>query len=638
MTARNQEFLSTLPGWNDEWLTSMDKAVLRFLYQLDPEIDQDILLLAGLLNQQLQANQVYLDLDKLHDCLYLGVDNTVHFQAVRQYILSLQTEQIRSKLLASCLVGTQEGAEPLVYAPKQNRLYWRRYWRCQQRIERAIAQRSQVRLNSLPLQAIEYIDRLFPRDSEIDWQKIACVLALRSYFSIITGGPGTGKTTTLSKLLAVLIKLHQLDNDHSPSLRILLAAPTGKAAARVSQSINQALTRIQLPADILAQMPKQALTLHRLLGVNRSRVYAYNRHQTLAADVVIIDEASMIDLEMMAALLEALSPRTRLILLGDKDQLASVEAGAVLGNLCEGVENTCYDPDTLAWIKDYSGFVLPSSETEHSNPCHAQTVMLRHSHRFGPDSGIGQLARAVNSGLTHLARQLLCEASYRDIRVMPAQMTLGIDSIKSAVCASAQLDCLEPVPKGYGHFQAMIRKRPVSNQSGVIDDWALQVLQAFDGFRVLTALRQGEWGVEGLNKTIESWLTGGTSHSEWFVGRPVMVTRNDYDLGLMNGDIGITLKDSQENIRVAFINEQGRVRWVSPLRLAAVDTAYAMTVHKSQGSEFEHVLLVLPAQDNRLLSRELVYTAITRAKSCFSLFEPVPAVFEMAVARKGTGR
>lgn len=638
MTAHKQDHLQSLAWWNDACLSNLDKAVLRFLYQLDQQIDQDILLLAALLNQQLHLNQIYLALDRLHDFGYLGIDGSDQIGLFQTAVMALRTEQLKHKLLASCLVGTQEGAQPLVYDSQLQRVYWRRYWRCQQLMERAIHQRIQVKKASLPVEVTHYIEHLFPGQNDIDWQKIACVLALRSHFSIITGGPGTGKTTTLSKLLAVLIKLIQLENDQPQALRILLAAPTGKAAARVSQSISQALTRLLLPEDILVQMPKQAQTLHRLLGLGRSRVSTYNSQRTLAADVVIIDEASMIDLEMMAAVLDALSPKTRLILLGDKDQLASVEAGAVLGSLCEGVENTGYDATTLAWIKNYSGYDLATADFDHSNPCHAQTVMLRHSHRFGSDSGIGQLARAVNSSDSQLARQLLLENLYSDIAVIQVDASLGLESIKATVCAGNQIDQTKNFPKGYACFQTMIKKRPSSNQPDLIDDWALQVLQAFDGFRVLSALRQGQYGVEGLNKTIESWITGRKQNPEWYPGRPVMVNRNDYDLGLMNGDIGICLKDSQNTMRVAFTNEQGGVRWISALRLSAVETAYAMTVHKSQGSEFEHVLLVLPAQDNRLLSRELVYTAITRAKSRFSLFEPVAAVFEMAVARSGAGR
>jgi exodeoxyribonuclease V alpha subunit len=446
---------------------------------------------------------------------------------------------------------------------------------------------------------------------------------LRARFAIITGGPGTGKTTTLTKLLSLLIEL--AEQEQQRKLTILLAAPTGKAAARVSESIAKALENLPVPEHIKQQIPKQATTLHRLLGSRPdSRGFKHDQHHPLLADIVIVDEASMIDLEMMAALLDALPDSTQLILLGDKDQLASVEAGSVMGDLCQGAEWAAYDADTLDWITNYAQQALPVTQNMGS-AINQQTVMLRYSHRFGSESGIGQLARAVNAGEAANAERILSAAqSYPDLQRIGLS-SLADSRLKQLISASGG-------NPGYGDYVKLLQQPPI--EPCAYDQWALAVLLAFDRFQVLSALRGGDWGVEGLNQRIEHWLFPDKKPGVWYAGRPVMITRNDYNLGLMNGDIGMTLTDPDHKLRVAFPGEAGNIRWVSPLRLPDVETAFAMTVHKSQGSEFQHVALVLPEVRSPVLTRELIYTGITRAREYFSLLETRPTVLAQAIENR----
>ena len=616
------------------WLSRLDSAFVHFLHDQEHNASDKLLWAGALLSHQLGRGEVYLDLDKL--CANPGLtlalpseDTGQNADAESDSPLSrFKTSTLADwtdVLSQSRLVATGAGNTPLVL--QGQRLYLRRYWQYQQILDQQISLRLQAVRNQLPASLQATLEALFSHSlGQTDWQKIACVLAFRARFAIITGGPGTGKTTTLTKLLSLLIQLAADENSHK--LTILLAAPTGKAAARVSESIAKALAQLPMPEAIKQQIPKKASTLHRLLGSRPdSRRYQHHRHNPLLADIVIVDEASMIDLEMMASLLDALPATTQLILLGDKDQLASVEAGSVMGDLCLGAELAAYDPDSRDWIARYAGSNLPPSAA--GSAINQQTVMLRYSHRFGEHSGIGQLARAVNSGDARRADSILSNtATYPDLqRIL---LSNASDARLKHLISSKAADA-----PGYGHYlQVMHQQRPIVSEA--YDAWAKQVLQAFDRFQVLCALRRGDWGVEGLNQTIEHWLFPGKKPGLWYPGRPVMITRNDYNLGLMNGDIGIAMQDSSGKLRVAFPddadNSQSNIRWVSPMRLPDVETAFAMTVHKSQGSEFEHVAMILPELRSPVLSRELIYTGITRAKEKFTLLESRAGVFAQAVA------
>ena len=627
------------------WLNHLDRAFVRFLLDQEPDASHLVLWAGALVSHQLGLGEVYLDIEKLcrQPDVTLAIPRDENSQPEASESLtelsSLKANKLehwQKELAGSSLVGLGQGNTPLVLAG--NRLYLRRYWQYQQTLNTAIQQRLQLIRAELPDDLRKQITILFSTKSpeQPDWQKIACVLALRARFTLITGGPGTGKTTTLTKLLALLIELANSESNNNRKLKILLAAPTGKAAARVSESISNALNKLDIANDIKQQIPNKASTLHRLLGSRRdSRLYVHHRNNPLVADIVIVDEASMIDLEIMAALMDALPESTNLILLGDKDQLASVEAGSIMGDLCRGAENAGYDKQTRAWIKQNTGEGL-SNPNIVGSAINQQTVMLRYSHRFGEHSGIGQLAKAVNAGDVDSAQAILNNpAKYHGIRRLRLQNPSD-ENLKQLVSTTiGKPQDGNPLNRhGYGHYLNAIRQQRPSDNSQY-NLWAKQVLEAFDTFRILSALRLGSWGIESLNRHIEEWLFAHQYPSLWYEGRPVMITRNDYNLGLMNGDIGITLSDSYGKLRVAFASNDAedltKVIWVSPMRLPDVETAFAMTVHKSQGSEFNHVALIMPDIKSPVLTRELIYTGITRAKNTFTLLESNADIFNEAI-------
>jgi len=321
-----------------------------------------------------------------------------------------------------------------------------------------------------------------------------------------------------------------------------------------------------------------------------------------------------VHLEMMASLLEALPPEATLILLGDKDQLASVEAGAVLGDLCHDAQSGNYDEDTIRYVDQASGEAIPAQYAGEGGALAQQTVMLRHSRRFG--GPIGQLALAVNAGETARAEEVLRAG----------------DSVRWIEHAQ-QAQLLKLAWTGYAPYLELLQQG-----TGGDEAWIRQVLQSFETFRILCAVRDGEWGVSGLNEAIEKRLEAGgllRRGAEWYVGRPVMVTRNDYSTGVFNGDIGVTLADpARPGAQRVYFLEGETVRSVLATRLRNVETAFAMTVHKSQGSEFRHTVLALPREANAVLTRELVYTGITRASKEFTLVTPSGDVLREAIASR----
>jgi exodeoxyribonuclease V alpha subunit len=361
----------------------------------------------------------------------------------------------------------------------------------------------------------------------------------------------------------------------------------------------------------------------------------------LHADWVVVDEASMIDLEMMAALLGALSKATRLVLLGDKDQLASVEAGAVLGDLCR--EAGRYRADTVAWIAAMAGEDVRLFQGD-GGELAQHIALLRVSHRFQAGSGIGRLAQAVNAGDAAAVAQLwerqppcpdIARIHLRD-RDDPRLGSFATEGGGGHFPGGLAV--------GYRHYLDVLRsQRPAPGAAPeAYAQWAGAVLRAFGQFQLLCALRRGPWGVEGLNRRIADTLCKAGLVEQawgWYEGRPVLVTRNDYSLGLMNGDIGVALRFAEGGgagngkLRVVFRQPDRSIKQVLPSRLTDIETVYAMTVHKSQGSEFAHVGLVLPDKANPVLTRELAYTGITRAKQWFSLLAPDPALLAQAAGK-----
>jgi len=660
--ARVDDLLLLLERWVERgWLRALDKAFVAFLADLDPAADSLVLLAAALTSHQLGHGHVCLDLfETLKEpdfALSLPPEGDLLStpMLLPSALLKALDGETWCQALADSVLVAKAGDDSATAAQKplvlsERRLYLRRYWMYERRIDAAL----HLRLNQAepaPRDLAQRLDALFgPADPSpealVDWQKLACALATRGAFSIITGGPGTGKTTTVVRLLALL---QSPAVEQGTPLRIRLAAPTGKAAARLTESISHQVQSLEVPENVREKIPSEVTTVHRLLGSRPgTRHFRHHAGNPLPLDVLVVDEASMIDLEMMANLLDALPPHARMVLLGDKDQLASVEAGAVLGDLCRDAEAGMYSPQTRAWLESVSGEDLeksglqPGDETRHALA--QQVVMLRHSRRFVAGSGIGQLAQRVNRQQDKEARALLLARTYPDL------FSLALKGEQDRALSRLLLDGHGNGPQGYRHYLAVMgSQRPQG--LATIDDprcvaWARTVLSAFDEFQLLCAVRKGPWGVEGLNQRITQTLFAAgliESDQQWYEGRPVLMTRNDYGLGLMNGDIGIALRlpegapeENRQALRVAFPRNDGAggVRFVLPSRLNDVETVYAMTVHKSQGSEFAHTALILPEALNPVLTKELIYTGITRAKHWFSLIEPRQGVFEEALRRK----
>ncbi|PKM18441.1 MAG: exodeoxyribonuclease V subunit alpha [Gammaproteobacteria bacterium HGW-Gammaproteobacteria-15] len=608
-----------LQRWTERrWLRALDAQLPQTLHQLAAEPNALVWLLTALLCHQYGRGHSCILLQDLLDdpdgLLSLPPQNQFlqRFSDRPSAMLQGLTLQDYCTALAQSAWLQGEAGAPLVLADE--RLYLNRLYQAEQQVKQQINRRVSTVL-PLPAAVTAQLEALFPSTAtaptEPDWQKLACAMALQRRFAIITGGPGTGKTTTVVKLLVLLQQGAAVNQQRE--LNIKLAAPTGKAAVRLTESISGALSK--LPAELTMAIPTEVTTLHRLLGaVPNRRSFKHNSDNPLQLDVLVVDEASMVDLEMMAALLAALPERAQLVLLGDKDQLSSVEAGSVLGDLCRGADLGGYSNETLALLTPFTE--VPLAQWQGAGTVLNQaTVMLRHSHRFDSQSGIGQLAAAVNRGDIQAPALF---TRFADIELLAGNSP---EALKATVVA------------GYRQYLQLMQQ-PATDR----EQWAGAVLGCYSRFQLLCALRSGDWGVEGLNRQISQWLSSAgliDARQLWYAGRPVMIQRNNYSLGLMNGDIGITLQDPQSGqLRVVFQLSDGTLKWVLPSRLTEVDTAFAITVHKSQGSEFSHCCLVLPADNSPLLSRELLYTGITRAKQQFSLLCANPALLTQAIARR----
>ncbi|HNI62726.1 MAG TPA: exodeoxyribonuclease V subunit alpha [Agitococcus sp.] len=449
---------------------------------------------------------------------------------------------------------------PLVLEDK--RLYLYRYWWDEYRLAQAIKQ-----LNRHIPSTLADVDLQQLSVGTHPQQAQAIKVALQSGFTLITGGPGTGKTFTLVRILIALLQ-------QNSQLTVALAAPTGKAAARMQEALRQSLAQLPVAQQLLKALPQTAFTLHRLLGMGHGTQPKFNAQQPLPYDLIIVDEASMIDLRMASQLLTAISPNARLILLGDANQLAAVEAGAVLAELNKA--------QTLSQSR----------------------VHLTQSQRFGGQ--IGQLAEAVCRGDTLTVTQLI-EQSSDELNYAPLEQ---VESLAKKLFI------------GYQAFAQALKSK-----TDIVD-----LLKLFDDFRVLCAVREGSYGVNALNQRLSLLLQKELVQNEdplavWYHGRPVMVTQNDYSLDVFNGDIGITLEE-EDGFYVYFPARDTPTKRVSAARLAHSETALALTIHKSQGSEFKQVAVVLPKEESPILTRQLLYTGITRAKKQIQLWALKPILLK----------
>ncbi len=524
------------------------------------------------------------------------------------------------KLLAtSSVVGRPGEQAPLILDDRQ-RLYLHRYWDYQEKLASSIKLRvlgDEAHMDMVLLK--QGLDRLFgpgPALSsgggadDIDWQKVAAFTSVMKRFCVVSGGPGTGKTATVAKILALV-----LEQPNSQELRIALAAPTGKAAARLEEAIKGGKATLPCPEGIREHLPEKASTIHRLLGtIPDSPYFRYNAGNPLPVDLLVMDEASMVDMALMSKLIQALPTRARLILLGDKDQLASVEAGAVLGDICNSGHVHHFSDGFCNSLQKATGYKMTSLQKGGGGTAISDCIVqLRKSFRFKSESGIHAVSYAINTGDAALAAGLLKAGTYEDIE-------------------------WGHLPQPHAMFGA-IRKRILRGFGDYLAATDIaDIFQRFDRFRILCAVRRGPYGVAALNALVERVLREEKlirPDGAWYSGRPILITRNDYNLRLFNGDVGIVLPDpgAEDELRAFFMAADGTMRKFHPVRLPEHETVYAMTVHTSQGSEFDHVLLLLPDKDFPVLTRELIYTAITRAREKVGIWAR-EEVFRTAVSRR----
>ncbi len=494
------------------------------------------------------------------------------------------------ELQESPLVSRDGNLAPLVL--EGPRLYLQRYWRYEEELVQEIRARATNPAAVQEDRLESCLSQLFTGTEQDAQQRRACAGIFRERLGLITGGPGTGKTTLVAKYLALLLLYAKASGEPSP--RILLLAPTGKAAARLTESLQKKTGESSLPQELVAALPTQAATIHRALGYRAENptTFRHNRENPLPCEVVVVDEASMIDVALMAKLFAAVPPTARLVLLGDKDQLASVEAGSILGDICAAV----LDNGAGSW----------------ENPLGRCVVRLTESFRFSPHEGIGALARAIHAGKAEEAVSLAQQGS-SEVSLLPP-----------LVQGDPGHPLAEMILAGYRPFLEAVAPHAA--------------LVLFEQFRLLCAHRLGPMGVSSLNRYAEKVLARHRliePSTPWYKGKPVLIQANNYPLRLFNGETGILWPaENGEGLKAFFFSENREgVRSYSLRQLPAHETAFAMTIHKSQGSEFDRVALVLPGEDSALLSRELLYTGISRARRQVALVGR-PQEIEAAVGRR----
>lgn len=592
----------------------------EFISRISPNTSSEVSLAAALVARFSRQGHVCVDLKSLGDDLALPTENFKTASQVNHFIEALKL---------SAVVGKPGEFRPLVL-DDTGRLYLHRYWDYQENLASSLKHRvDDAHAQEINHERLKHdLDQLFrthyrqsssantpeatkfPQTSaqpntETDWQKVAAYAAATQKLCIISGGPGTGKTTTVARILALLIA------QCLPNIpRCGLAAPTGKAAARLQEAIRLAKTTLSCEQNVKALIPEQAITIHRLIGTIPGSARArFNSGHKLPLDLVVVDEASMVDLPLMSKLVQALPAAAKLILLGDKDQLGSIEPGAILGDICHGKLTNGFSQAFCQGFEAMTGEKIntygPASLNILPDPgIHDCVVQLKKSFRFQSGGSIAALSQAINKGDCAQAIDIMCSGEQGSKWVSL------------------------PEPNNFNHVLVTRIKAWLADY--LSSSTAQEAFCHFDKFRILCATHEGPYGTIAINRVLtrmanelanEQTVSSG-SCPQWYHGRPVLITGNDYTLQLFNGDIGITLRalDNPHSLTVSFAETAGNIRRLHPQRLPAHETAYAMTVHKSQGSEFDHVLMILPDKDMPVLTRELIYTAVSRAKATIEVW------------------
>ncbi|WP_017258536.1 exodeoxyribonuclease V subunit alpha [Pedobacter arcticus] len=542
-----------------------------------------------------------------HICIDLK-DKDIQESELPPYYLDFE-QAIKSLPNNKLVTQNPQAKQPFVL--HQNRLYLQRYFNYESkildRIKAFVASENETEENRVSelLEIKDFISSLFLNKPNVtNWQLVATLSSYINNFSIITGGPGTGKTTTVANILAILFHLN-------PDLKVGLAAPTGKASARMAESLKNA--KLNVSESIKQKFQEiQPSTLHRLLGyIPDSPYFKHSAANTLNYDVIIVDESSMIDVALFSKLLDAVDRKTRIILLGDKNQLASVEAGSLFGDLCMAqpelnIFNTERQMFINSFITDASSQIRTEPQ-QSQHPLFQHIVELQFSHRFNSEEGIGKFSNAIISNNVQELNNF--------IKLNDDERVLIDTEFKPSV--------FEEFILGY---EAYIKE---------IDIY--EALKKFNQLRVLCAIREGEHGLYMTNKKIEQYLAKKnllTLDKEFYENRPIIMNKNNYELGLFNGDIGIVRTDKNGVLKAHFEPSDGEERIFLPGLLAGAETVFAMTIHKSQGSEFEKVLIVLPESEGiNILTRELLYTGVTRAKNKVVLQATTNSILDAANAQ-----
>ncbi|MDX6706127.1 MAG: exodeoxyribonuclease alpha subunit [Solirubrobacteraceae bacterium] len=600
-------------------LAAADVHVALRLADLGDENDESVLLAAALAVRAPRIGHVYVDLATIRDTAAVETDEPADLSRLRWPSTTAWTARVAASVLAT--VGEEDDSSrgrPLRLVGTW--LYLDRYWREERQVAADLLALSDQQARGVRVEILSSgLATLFAGQTD-SRQCLAAAAAVLRRLCVVAGGPGTGKTTTVARIVA-LLAAQAAATGSAPPL-VALAAPTGKAAARLEEAVHEQARGLAVDDSIRAQLlALQASTLHRLLGWrpgSHSR-FRHHRGQRLPHDVVIVDETSMVSLSLMARLIEAVRPGARLILVGDPGQLASIEAGAVLGDIV--------GPATGGLVIGRAARTLLAEATGHDvaaqQPSRAATigdgiVVLDRVHRFG--AGIARLAEAIRRGDADTVLEVLADAPD------------GVTWIPVDIAEPSAQEALAPV-----RDRATAAARTVTEAARA--GKAKEAIEALGSFRLLCAHRRGPEGVATWTARIEGWLAAElddfVADRRWYAGRPVLVTENDYELRLYNGDTGVVVQTGADRVLAAF-ERRGEILEFSPSRLGAVDTVHAMTIHKSQGSQFQTAAVLLPAPTSRILTRELLYTAATRARELLILAaseETIRAAVARPVAR-----